>query len=73
MALETAIKMVVERVAQDHGWTLNQTIEEVSQLSIFDALSDPETFLWTESPVDLADMIETELRGGTIDPSRYFK
>jgi hypothetical protein len=72
MALEGVIKMVVERVAVNHGWTINKTLEELSQLEIFDRLSDVETSLWTESPVNLADMIEIELNGGHIDAGYYF-
>ncbi|MDR0875427.1 MAG: DUF3990 domain-containing protein [Clostridiales Family XIII bacterium] len=69
-------------VAAALGWLRPNVLEDqiclktqhaVERLEYVDALSDPETSLWTESTVDLAEMIETELRGETIDPSRYFK
>jgi hypothetical protein len=73
MALEVAIKMVAERISSNHGWTINQTLDEMSRLDIFDRLSDVDSLLWTESPVDLTEMVETELRGEEIDPAYYFK
>jgi hypothetical protein len=73
MAMEAMIKIVTERVAANHSWTINQTLDRISELEIFDRLSDVESSLWTESPVDLTEMIETELCGDTIDPGFYFK
>jgi len=72
MALEGIIKLVVERIAANHGWTFNRAIEELSLLDIFDRLGDENTKLWTEGPVNLADMIEIELRGETIGPEWFF-
>jgi hypothetical protein len=72
MALEGVIKLVVERVAANRGWTFNHALEELSQLDIFDRLSDERTKLWTESPVNLADMMEIELRGETVGPEWFF-
>ena len=72
MALEGVIKLVIERVAENHGWTFNYTFEELSQLDIFDRLSDVNTSLWTESPVNLAEMMEIELHGETIGPEWFF-
>ncbi|MDR3295590.1 MAG: hypothetical protein LBT26_07160 [Clostridiales Family XIII bacterium] len=72
LALEYVIKMVAERIAESHGWTINRTLEEMSQLDIFDRLSDVESALWTENPVDLAAMAETELRGGKPAPELFF-
>lgn len=63
---------VVEQVAVNHGWTFNQTLEELSQIDVFDQLSDENTKLWTESPVNFAEMMEIELRGETIGPEWYF-
>ena len=72
LASEYVIKMVVERVSENHGWTINETLETISQLDIFGRLQDPATSLWTSNPVDIADMVETELRGEEIDAARYF-
>ena len=72
MALEGVIKLVVERVAANHGWMFNHTLEELSQLDIFDCLSDVNTTLWTESPVNLAEMMEIELRGETVGLEWFF-
>ena len=72
LASEYVIKMVVEHVAAAHHWTINDTLERISQLDIFERLQNPETTLWTSNPVDLADMVETELQGETIDISRYY-
>ncbi|MDR3242947.1 MAG: hypothetical protein LBT34_03350 [Clostridiales Family XIII bacterium] len=72
LALEYVIKMVVERIAESHGWTVNRTLEETSQLDIFDRLSDVESALWTENPVDLVEMVETELRGEKPAPEMFF-
>ena len=72
MALEGIIKLVVERVALNHGWTFNHALDEMSQLDVFDKLSDENSKLWTESPVNLAEMMEIELRGETIGPEWYF-
>jgi hypothetical protein len=73
MALEMVIKMVAERVAANHDWTINRTLDEMSRLAVFDRLSSLDSELWTESPVDLTEMIETELSGEVIDPHYYFK
>ena len=72
LAAECVIKMVVERIADNHGWTINETLEKLTTLEIFDRLQEPDTSLWTTNPVDLADMVETELRGEEIAPERYF-
>jgi len=72
MALEGVIKLVVERVADNHGWSFNHTLQELTQLEIFDRLNDLDTSLWTESPVNLAEMMEIELRDETIGPEWYF-
>ena len=72
MALEGVIKLVVERMAENHGWTFNNTLERLSQLDIFDRFCDANTSLWTESPVNLTEMMEIELRGESIGPEWFF-
>ncbi|MDR3304884.1 MAG: hypothetical protein LBS85_02475 [Clostridiales Family XIII bacterium] len=72
LALAYVIKMVAERIAKTHAWTINRTLEEISQLDIFDRLSDVDSALWTENPVDLAEMIETELCGEKLAPELFF-
>jgi len=72
LASEYVIKMVVVRIAENHDWSINDTLEKIAVLEIFDGLQDPDTSLWTTNPVDLAEMVETELRGETIDPACYF-
>ena len=72
LASEYVTKMVVERIAENHCWSINETLEKVSALEVFDTLQDPDTCLWTTNPVDIAEMVETELRGETIDPACYF-
>ena len=72
LASEYVIKMVAEQVAESHGWTMNDTLERLSQLDLFERLQEPETSLWTSNPVDIADMIEAELRGEEVDVSRFF-
>jgi len=72
LASEYVIKMVVDLIAENHNWSTNETLENISFLEIFDRLQDPDTSLWTTNPVDLAEMVETELRGERIDPACYF-
>jgi hypothetical protein len=72
LATELVTVGVIAAVADEHGWTINDTITRVSQLEVFDRLCDTETGLWTESPLNLAAMIDTEWRGDTIDPDDYF-
>ena len=72
LAIEGIIKLVVERVAKNHGWTFNHALEELSQLDVFDSLNDVNTSLWTESPVNLAEMMEIELRDEAIGPEWFF-
>jgi len=72
LATEYVIKMVAERVAENHKWTINETLEKFTSLEIFERLQEPDSSLWTTNPLDLTDMVETELRGETIEPERYF-
>ena len=72
LASEYVIKMVAERVADKHGWSINETLERISQLEVFGRLQDPATSLWTSNPVDIADMVEIELSGNKIDIGRYY-
>jgi len=72
LATEYVIKMVAERIAESHNWTINETLEKLTALDIFERLQDPDSSLWTTNPIELAEMVETELRGETIEPERYF-
>jgi hypothetical protein len=53
----------------------NEYLKRVHQpfIEIYDRIGDPDTSLWTMNPIDLAEMVETELRGETIAPLCYFK
>jgi hypothetical protein len=72
LAAELVTLTVVSVLAERHGWSINETLEKVSQVEVFDRLADSETGLWAESPYDLANMIDIELGGGSIDPNYYF-
>jgi hypothetical protein len=72
LAAEYVIKAVVEKVADNHGWSVNEALCAVSQLEIYTRLKDPKTSLWTSNPMDLAVMVETELAGEKIKEESYF-
>jgi hypothetical protein len=72
LAQQYVMKMVVMRISQNHGWDINRTLEEISRLEIYEKLSVLDTSLWTDNPIDLAAMVETELRGDTIAPADFF-
>jgi hypothetical protein len=73
MAARLTAQMVVEIMAERHGWTANQTLSSLSKCPLYESLCDSATEWWKDNPHDLADLFDKELSGQELEAADFFR
>jgi hypothetical protein len=72
LAAKMSAKMVVEELADRHGWSLNDALSNLTKTSLYERILDTSTSLWKDNPRDIADIVEYELRGEEAPIELFF-
>jgi hypothetical protein len=72
MAARLVAAQVVEAIAEDQSWTLNETLSHLAKSRLYGRLLDSTTDLWHANPLDIALMFDYERRGEPIPVELVF-
>jgi hypothetical protein len=72
MTAQLTANMVVEVLAERHAWSLNETLSKMSKTGLFERLLDPDTKLWMDNPLDIADLFDKLFEGRQLTLADYF-
>jgi hypothetical protein len=72
LASQLAAEQVVAAIADRQGITPDEALAEFSKSGVYDRLLDPDTGLWHENPLDIADLCDMEAHGSPASPDTYY-
>jgi len=72
LAARLVADQVVEAIAEDHAWSLNEALSAFAKSPLYERLLDSTTDLWHHNPLDIALMFDYEWRGEEIPLDLFY-